>query len=139
AKGNYGFSIVGANQEVTPVVWIEKTQALSSVAPVVVETDFTKNNNDIAVTGAKAVFGAVQTGLTFEFDRTAQFDAPVSEPIRYRVTVKTADGKPYVNSEVKVRLFEQHDLNASTNTRAYFVDVNGVTIGGSNDVITVKT
>jgi trimeric autotransporter adhesin len=139
AKGNYGFSIYGANQEATPVVWIEKTQALSAIAPVVVETDFTKNNNDIAVTAAKAVFGAAQTGLTFEFDRTAQFDAPVSEPIRYKVTVKTADGKPYVNSDVKVRLSEQHDLNSSTNTRAYFVNAKGETLAGSNGIITVTT
>lgn len=134
SNGVASYSIKGSNQEVNPVVWLEKTQTYVTGT----EAAIANNAQDITVAAPSAVFQPAQTGYTFSFDRTAQFEAPINEKVAYKVTVKTADGKPYVNSSVNVRLKEAFDNNINTNTQAFLYNADG-TKAATNGVITVKT
>ena len=117
SKGEATFTMTGSNAEVTPVVFVGETGTGKNVKQY--------NASALQVTAAKVKFGATQADYALEVTRDGAEEAATTfeNGRKYKVVVKTKDGKLAANETVNVAFNEDVDGVISTTTDAKFVKV----------------
>ena len=123
SKGEATFTVTGSNAEVTPVVF--DAAAITNSSNVVTSYTQKYTADTLQATASKVKFGAQQADYTIDVTRDGNETAAtgVSNGRKYKVVVKTKDGKLAANETVNVAFNEDLDGVISTTTDAKFVKV----------------
>ncbi len=143
SKGEATFTVSGTNAEVTPVVF-EAEPIVTSGATTVTGYSQKYTASALQTTAAKVKFGALQADYTIDVTREGGEVAArgVDNGREYKITVKDKDGKLAKNEIVNVAFNEDLDRVISTETKAYFIDVDKddkQSISSTPSKISVKT
>ncbi|MFJ7842231.1 hypothetical protein ACIQXG_22675, partial [Lysinibacillus sphaericus] len=124
SKGEATFTVSGTNTaEVTPVVF-EANNTKDSSNNVVV--DYKYDASDLQVRGAKVKFSALQSDYKIDVTRDGGENAATGfkNGRKYNVVVKNKNGEVAKNEVVNIAFNEDVDRVISTNTDAYFVELD---------------
>ncbi|MGA3600537.1 S-layer homology domain-containing protein [Lysinibacillus agricola] len=124
SKGEATFTVSGTNTaEVTPVVF-EANNTKDSNNNVVL--DYKYDASDLQVRGAKVKFAALQSDYKIDVTREGGENAAIGyeNGREYKVVVKNKNGEVAKNEVVNIAFNEDVDRVISTNTDAYFVELD---------------
>ncbi|MEY9971935.1 hypothetical protein ABH966_002308 [Lysinibacillus sp. RC46] len=123
SKGEATFTVSGTNTaEVTPVVF----EANNTVVNGSTVIDYKYDASDLQVRGAKVKFSAIQSDYKIDVTREGGENAAIGyeNGREYKVVVKNKNGEVAKNEVVNVAFNEDIDRIISTNTDAYFVELD---------------
>ncbi|WP_432702147.1 hypothetical protein [Lysinibacillus sphaericus] len=131
SKGEATFTVSGSNAEVTPVVFEATPVTVTNTNGTVTTTGYTQKYtaDTLQASAAKVKFSALQADYTIDVTRDGGETAAIGyqNGRKYKVVVKNKNGEVAKNEVVNVAFNEHLDRVISTNTDAYFVelDANG--------------
>ncbi|MEK4406162.1 S-layer homology domain-containing protein [Sporosarcina sp. FSL K6-6792] len=122
SNGEATLTVSGLNTKATPIVFLDDSVNNR------VSGNERLENTELQAKAAQLVIGAVQSSYAIEVTRDGGEEAAtgLANGRKYKVTVKTKDGKVAANETVNVAFNEVVDRNMNTNTSAIFTNKDGV-------------